>query len=183
MPELRDIKPLILSDYPLWMIIMVGLCALLVIAGLTYYVWHAFATKKKNSDDAPTISAYDNAMNALRALATAHTTLTEIQFYAQLSDIIRSYIQNAYDYPARERTQEEIQQEFIDQTKITKSVSEMLMQLLIAADQVKFAEYTWGVDRQQGHLALTKKCLMHCKDDQDAAKQLALNTATNKETL
>lgn len=61
-------------------------------------------------------------------------------FYTELTDIVRSYIENRYSIGAMEMTTEEIQSEFANNSLIDKDLSNELYATLLNADFVKFAK-------------------------------------------
>lgn len=61
------------------------------------------------------------------------------EYYTELTDIIRTYIENRYDIIAREMTTDEIMESLI-YVQVTPDDREKLGQLLLMADMVKFAK-------------------------------------------
>jgi len=62
------------------------------------------------------------------------------QFHSQLTEIIRTYIEERFDIPAMERTSAEVLESFNSHAIIDGNAFLMLKQMLITADFVKFAK-------------------------------------------
>jgi len=68
------------------------------------------------------------------------------EYYSELTDILRTYIEEAFDIPALESTTFEIIEEMNRRNKLSKPLIEKLDQMLQTADMVKFAK---GIPQNQ----------------------------------
>ncbi len=64
------------------------------------------------------------------------------EYYSQLTEILRQYIENRFNIPALEQTTDEIISSFRNGTLISKELKDNLFDLLTRADFVKFAKAT-----------------------------------------
>ncbi len=122
----------------------IGLLLLVaVIAGLLYY----FLKKKKKQPAAvttrlsTTVPPYEAAMEALESLRAKKLWQSGRvkDYYSELTEIVREYIELRYPVRAMEMTTAEIYAA-LRQTEVTASSREKLNQVLVLADLVKFAK-------------------------------------------
>ena len=79
------------------------------------------------------------------------------QFYEQISDILRHYIEHRFDLKAPERTTEEFLQEAGATNALSEDHKKMLQQFLELCDLVKFARYGPSKEEIQKTFDLTKQ--------------------------
>jgi hypothetical protein len=122
----------------------IGILVLIaIIAGLIYYY-----LKKKKKQPAPvtsrlstTVPPYEAAIDALEELRLKKLWQAGRvkEYYSELTEIVREYIELRYPVRAMEMTTGEIYAA-LRQTEVTASSREKLNQVLILADLVKFAK-------------------------------------------
>lgn len=142
-PELKDIKPPI--EIPVnWSYILTMLGILLAIIAAIYFGYKAWKKKQEKgyifTPPPKPRPAHELALEALKDLYA--TDLVEKQehkkFFSQLSEIIRTYLENRYFISALEETTFEI---MIDLKKHLNEENELLIKrILELSDLVKFAK-------------------------------------------
>lgn len=124
-----------------WMWVVFPLLAVLIIAGLIWYL-------KKRAKDKPVIEVvvpglpvHTIALNKLQELrARKLWQQGEIkQYYSELSDVIREYLEKRYTIKTQEKTTDEIFSS-LKGLEITPENKQVLHQLLTMSDLVKFAK-------------------------------------------
>lgn len=145
--QLNDIKPLqkppfVWTDY-LWVLwILLGIALLIGLIGLVIYL--VLKKKKKGYIFTPPVvkPAHVRAIEALDKLKQEKIWQQgrEKEFYTQLTDVLRVYIEERYGIGALEMTSGEILNK-IRQVTEADSVYENLKQILSTSDLVKFAKF------------------------------------------
>lgn len=152
--QLRDIKPIIevsVVDY-FWYYVVGGGLFLLLLAGV---LWWYFGKKKKPAQSLEnTLSAYDEAMQALEMLGVDNLTNHEVvkQYHSQIAEIFKKYFSR-----------------MVGKNMLNHTTGDILVQLSIAAiekdeiskvavalrfgDAVKFAKFKAAVDESENSKA------------------------------
>ena len=155
-PEgLHDIKPL--EDIPppwrqyLWR----GLAALALLGGL-YYIWRQWKNRRLSgarSIQAPILTAEQLAFKELKILSDKNwLQIGRVQdHFFELSEIFRRYLENRYQFPAREWTTEEITNHFKKFPVLSENLKHQARFILAQTDRIKFAkaERVEGYDEMQ----------------------------------
>ena len=145
MPELRDIKAVIdiPPDYVFWIsvVIILFLFTLILYFGFKFYKRRrekGFQIKPAE----PTRPAHEIALESIHQLLKKDLiSQGQIKnFYIEISEIIRRYIEGRYFVPALEETTSEIIQELKGQD-IREDILHILDSFLKTSDFVKFAKY------------------------------------------
>lgn len=135
--ELRDIKPPV--DIPsgwawLWWVL-----AALVLAALLGLAWHCWRRRRAEVALPPPIPPHVRARQKLQeALALIGQPR---EFCILVSDTLRLYLEERFDFRAPERTTEEFLYELRGTTLLTAAQKERLGEFLRRCDLVKFARY------------------------------------------
>jgi len=123
---------------------------IILIAALLFFIFYYIRWKKKNipifsKQEKPAEPAHIIALRELDRIKAQQLWQKEKikQYYSEVADTIRIYIQNRFDIPAMEFTSSEILGTF-KQSKdlIDGSSLDQLQHILSLADLVKFAKYT-----------------------------------------
>lgn len=125
-----------------WPWVVGGLLVILIIAGIIYYLKTRPQKVVVIEPPKPKVPAHIIALQKLNALRDKKQWQQEQQvkqFYIELSEVIREYLENRYAITAHEQTSEEIfaSLRFMD---IADENRNTLRQTLILADLVKFAK-------------------------------------------
>jgi hypothetical protein len=138
--DIRDIKPPIEIPSGLeWLWWTLGIVALAAIAVLAWRYWHRRITNITNT---PPVPAHVRAKNMLeRALAFI---VEPKQFCTLVSDTIRVYLEERFNFHAPERTTEEFLRELQATNLLSAEQKEKLGKFLESCDLVKFAKYEPG---------------------------------------
>ena len=128
-----------LKDHWLWVVI--SLVAILLIAGLIFYLWKKSKNKPVKQEVKPLVPADVTALNKLAALRDKKLWEQEEvkQYHIELTDILREYLEKRYNIKALEQTSEEIFAS-LRGMEITDQNRSKLRQILMLADLVKFAK-------------------------------------------
>jgi ABC-type multidrug transport system fused ATPase/permease subunit len=143
-----DIKQPLAIKYSLWdwlrdnwQLVVIVLAVLLVIGAVIYYLRKRPKKEVIVEAPKPVIPAYITALQKLTELRDKKLWQQEQvkQYHTELSDVIREYLENRYTIQAQEQTSDEIfaSLRYMD---ITEENRNMLRQMLILADLVKFAK-------------------------------------------
>jgi hypothetical protein len=137
---LRDIKPPVeIPSGWAWVLWMAGALAL---AALLYFVWRYWQKRKKETPPVPVIPAH---VRAKQKLAEALALIRQPrEFCILVSDTIRWYLEERFDFRAPERTTEEFLYELRGTNLLTPDQKESLGEFLNRCDLVKFARYEPG---------------------------------------
>jgi hypothetical protein len=138
--SLKDIKPPVeIPSGWAWVWWMLGILAA---AGLAYFVWRYWQMNKKKLAIVPPVPAHVRAkqrlMEALSLLGQPK------EFCILVSDTLRGYLEERFDFHAPERTTEEFLNELRDTSLLTRDQKESLVEFLNRCDLVKFARYEPG---------------------------------------
>ncbi len=153
-PEgIHDIKPL--EEYPLpWLNYFWMALAVLALLALFYFLWCKWKSRPFSLDlpsPAPTLTAEQLALEELEALKNKEWLQigrTQEHFF-ELSEIFRRYLENRYQFPAREWTTEEITAHFKHFPSLSDNLKLKARSILTQTDRVKFAKAEQTVDEMQ----------------------------------
>jgi hypothetical protein len=137
---LRDIKPPVeIPSAWAWAFWIITAIALAVLA---YFAWRYWQRRKAEAPPAPAIPAHVRAKQKLaEALSLIHQPK---EFCVLVSDTIRWYLEERFDFRAPERTTEEFLYELRGTDLLTPDQKESLGEFLNRCDLVKFARYEPG---------------------------------------
>ena len=144
MEDIRDIKGLVAVPHDwrwLWLVLIV-----VAIAALAFWLWKRRQPTTSTETVAP-LSPYEIAMRALEQLREQDLDVEE--FYTQLSDIVRRYLEGQLGLRAPERTTEEFLCEMSRDHVLSDEHKELLGAFLEESDLVKFARFRPGDEDKQ----------------------------------
>lgn len=135
--ELRDIRPPVeIPSGWAWVWWVVGS---LVLLALLYWAWRKWQARRVLVPPAPVIPPHIRARQKLEeALSLIHQPR---EFCILVSDTVRWYLEERFDFHAPERTTEEFLLELQQTTLLTPAQKETLGDFLQRCDLVKFAKY------------------------------------------
>lgn len=138
-------EPLVFDDYKIYIYL-----ALLILAIIGFWIYYFVIKKRKQQEEEPTYRALPPLEEAMYKLNELDEKLLwqnnkVKEFYSELTDIIRTYIERELNVPALEKTSDEIMQtlqDFNDAETIhtNKEILAKLQGLFKEADLVKFAK-------------------------------------------
>ncbi len=137
---LRDIKPpVVIPSVWLW---VTWIVAALVLAAVLYWVWRYWRKKQAEVPPVPVIPPHVRAKQKLQeALALIGQPR---EFCILVSDTLRWYLEERFDFHAPERTTEEFLYELQGTNRLTPDQKAGLGEFLQRCDLVKFAKYEPG---------------------------------------
>jgi hypothetical protein len=143
-----------------------ALCIVIIAAGVvTWFILRREKTKETIRIFKP---AHEIAYNRLRALIDKK--LIEAgkikEFYEQISDILRHYIEHRFNLHAPERTTEEFLAELPATNVLSKADQERLAEFLTHCDLVKFAKYSPSNEQIQKTFDLVKNFIETTKSQE-----------------
>jgi len=123
---------------------------IILLAAIIFFIFYYIRWKKKNvplfaKPEKPAEPAHIIALRELDRIKTQKLWQQEKlkQYYSEVSDTIRTYIQNRYEIPAMEQTSSETIGVFKQQKELVDGKTlDQLQHILSLADLVKFAKYT-----------------------------------------
>jgi len=143
--QLREVKPPI--DIPYNYLALLSLIAAVVLTAVLLFIGYRLYKKRKESGyliraPEPARPAHEIALSALDNLLAKNLLADGLtkQFYSELSELIRRYIEGRYYVRALEETSTEILAQMKDQ-ELNEMSFTWLQNLLQLADLVKFAKY------------------------------------------
>ena len=160
---LRDIKGPVYFPVNYFFIILIAvLLALFLLALAVRY----FLKKRKNPPKKVIKSAHQLAYEALEALRARNLPASGKvkEFYFELSDIARHYLENRFTLRAPEMTTEEFLHTLGESTKLTDSHKALLKEFLNHCDLVKFAKYGPTRDEIDTSFKAARKLVDETKD-------------------
>ena len=135
--NLRDIKPPL--EIPnAWLWVLWGLAAL-TLAALLYLGWRRWQKQRAQAAAIPAIPPHVRAKQKLQEALSLLGQPRE--FCILVSDTIRWYLEERFDFRAPERTTEEFLYELQGTELLTRDQKESLGEFLKRCDLVKFAKY------------------------------------------
>jgi len=134
---LRDIKPPVEIPNP-WLWVWWGLGTLAVLAVL-FWVWRHSRKRTAEVPPVPIVPAHIRAKQKLREALGLIAQPKE--FCIAVSDTIRWYLEERFDFHAPERTTEEFLYELQSTDLLTRDQKESLGEFLRRCDLAKFARY------------------------------------------
>ncbi len=143
---LRDIKPPV--EIPsawawLWWVLLV-----LVVAALAFWAWRYWQKRRAQAKIVPVVPPHIRAKQKLReALALINQPR---EFCIAVSDTVRWYLEERFDFRAPERTTEEFLYELQGTNLLTPEQKDSLGEFLKCCDLVKFAKYEPGRPELEG---------------------------------
>lgn len=138
--SLRDIKPPVeIPNTWLWVWLAVGALVAVIVAWLAYRSW---LKRRPELPAEPPVPAH---IRARKKLEEALALLAQPrEFCILVSDTIRWYLEERFDFHAPERTTEEFLYELQNTELLTRDQKESLGEFLQRCDLVKFAKYEPG---------------------------------------
>lgn len=163
-------------------LVMIILAALVVLA----YLW----LKKGNPviplmRRKPKLPPHQVAMQQIQRIKEERTWATEEskEYYTQLTDTLRNYIQERYGFRAMDMTTSEIIDRLVLENN-PEALSE-LTELFQTADLVKFAKYTTPINENDAHLLTAVNYINETKQEVDpnATEEKPQYTAEQRKTI
>jgi len=138
--DLHDIKPPV--DIPSGWAWVAWLLAALAIAALLFWLWRAWRRRVVHAPPVPLIPPH---IRARRKLEEALAFIGQPrEFCILVSDALRQYLEERFDFHAPERTTEEFLHELKGTHLLVRDQKESLGLFLEKCDLVKFARYEPG---------------------------------------
>ena len=157
---LRDIKGPVYfsSDYSL-LIILAVLVILAILVFLTRYFLKKRTVSRKSRLSIPTRSAHEIAYEALKSLLSKKFPQQGKvkEYYFELSNIARHYIENRFRLKAPEMTTEEFLFSLKESDILSGTYKNLLKKFLNLCDIVKFAKYAPNEEAIEKSFKITKK--------------------------
>jgi hypothetical protein len=138
--DIHDIKPPIVITNG-WEWLWLTLVALVVLAAL-FIAWRLWKNSRSQIPIVPPIPAHIRAKEALQK--ALEIIAQPKSFCILVSDTIRLYLEECFDFRAPERTTEEFLRELSATDLLTTEQKESLGRFLESCDLVKFAKYEPG---------------------------------------
>ena len=152
MEGFADIEgPVMIGIWPLVLMIAGG--ALLVLLGILLILWILKRPKaEKPARQEQRRSPLELAMERLQRLKSEKSTLEPEPFTVEVSDIVRDYLEEALEIPAREQTSEEFLNALSTRNDMPDVLHRKMPAFLESCDRVKFARQSLDTDQQDSLL-------------------------------
>lgn len=144
--EVKDIADIIKVRYTFWEIfrwILLGLAVVAVVVAIVYVIKRLKAHKPIiELHVEPPIPPDTRALNALEELRRKELWQAGKlkEYYTELTDIVRNYLEEAWDIPSTDMTSDETLEAFSSCKAYSETNDTKLRQILKTADMVKFAK-------------------------------------------
>ena len=141
---IRDIKPL--EEYPLpWLSYFWQALAVIAVSGLLYFLWKRWKSRPMSLNipaPDPELTPEQLAFKELEALKKKEWLQIgrTQEYFFELSEIFRRYLENRYRFPAQEWTTEEITAHFKHLNSLSDNLKLKARNILKHTDRVKFAK-------------------------------------------
>ena len=158
--KLRGIKPPV--EFPANYFLFFFIIFLALVLG-GFFLFRYFYFKKRNEPQAPVvvrppyIIAYERLENLRFKDFPREGKIQE--YYVELSDIVRRYLEGEFLIKAPEMTTEEFLRELKQAPSLVASQKSLLREFLDSCDMVKFAKYGPKIDEIENSFLLAKKLI------------------------
>ncbi len=144
-------------NYGLWIMLAI----VLVVGGIGAFVWakkKGFFGKKESSGGKNLLSPHELAFQRLDRLQQKDLISKGLikEYYSELSDIVRHYIEHRFSLRAPEMTTEEFLSQLQWKDVFGKEEKDLLKEFLFSCDMVKFAKYGPSREEIQNSMELAK---------------------------
>jgi hypothetical protein len=169
--DIRGLKPPI--DIPNAWLWVWAILAVLALAVIIYYAWRYFQKKAAQIPPTVIIPPHERARQKLQEALALFSQPRP--FCILVSDTIRFYLEERFNFHAPERTTEEFLHELKATNLLLKDQKESLGEFLSVCDMVKFARYEPG----QPELQQLHESAMRLIDETEPAAVTQPNTDSN----
>lgn len=162
--------------------LVIAVVAILAGIALAVLLIRWLARRPDSAAEAPTArrrSPFELAVERLESLRSSQSTLEAEPFTVEVSDIVRDYLEEALEVPAREQTSEEFLQTLQSREDMPGALQENMPPFLDACDRVKFARQSLG-DAQRETLLNTAQIVVQSTDTHLRALREPQETAPAK---
>lgn len=162
--KIKDIKGPIYLKSKLWFVLVIILALVIIL----FFILLFYNLKNKRvAVEIPKRPAHEIAYEQLEDLRN-HDYISHGQYkeyFAQVSDIIRHYLENRFSVKAPEMTTEEFLLYVRDYAKLLSGHKELLKEFLIACDLVKFAKYVPVKDESENVFSTAKNFIDKTREE------------------
>lgn len=158
---LRDVKPpLELPEIPLFFYFLIFVLAILILRGIFYFKRRFQAVKVIQP-----LSAWEKALGKIEQLQRSSLIKQNRfkEFYSQLSEILRGYMEERFLIKAVEMTTQEFLISLRGAQDLTPMQKGKLEDFLTMSDLVKFAKQIPTLQDIEKHLELTRSIILETK--------------------
>ncbi len=165
--QMRDIKDPVALPSRINKYFVLACLLLLVISGLSAGY---FLKKNKKGDTIPKKPAHEIAYEQLEALRIKDYIGKGLikEYYTEVSDIIRHYLENRFRLKAPEMTTEEFLVSAKDAAELISEHKNLLKEFLLCCDLVKFAKYAPALDEVNSIFDSAKHFIDQTKENEPA---------------
>lgn len=166
---LRDIRgPLTYPIDSIWIILLWVIIAsgILVVARL---LWRLYQRRRNYVPPAPPVPPWDVALRLLELLREKkYIEYSKFQdYYSELSDILRRYMEDYFHVRAPEMTTEEFLISIKSNDQVTEEHKAILSRFMQQADVVKFAKVSPTNEEAEQSWELARRFIMQSYDDEE----------------
>ena len=147
--QLRDIKPpvLISGGVPLWVVVAIGLLALVLCALGGVWLWRR---RTRTPEPPPLPEPIDYAAEFARIAELGLLERGEFKtYYSLLSENLRRFLEESVEIEAMEQTTSELA-DALQEAEVDDALRQQIIDYLAAADLVKFARFHPALDAARG---------------------------------
>lgn len=168
MEDIRDVKGLL--EFPSKMQYLFIVLGIIGISGAIYFLVIFFIRQKARYEMLTAKKPHEIAYERLSLLIKKDYIEKGLikEFYFELSNIIRHYIEARFGLNAPEMTTEEFLLQVKDSKELDYGYKNLLKDFLLLCDMVKFAKYLPAKKEISGAIDSVKKFIEETKDKKDA---------------
>ena len=183
----EDIKPIVETplnfwDYLKWYKTEIIFCILIIL--LIIFLWLYFKKKNTHSNQEIEISLYKKTINQLNELKN-NELISNSQFrevYIQLSEILRNYLTEKFNIPAKILLTNDLNEYLIREKIIESPQVEIIKNTLQTSDYVKFAKFIPTQELTKRHIQEAID-IIHLLEKQHEIHHLTETTNPNQKPL
>lgn len=166
---LRDIRGPVAYPLDVWSKGLLALLAAVILLVLLRLAWRAYQRRRAFVPPVPPVPPWETALRLLEELRDKKYVDygKYSEYYSELSDILRRYMEDYFGIRAPEMTTEE----FLASIKVNAQVSaeyrDVLGKFMQQADVVKFAKAAPTVEESERSWELARRFIMQSYEDED----------------
>lgn len=160
---MEDIKDIHLPvEFPMWGWILLGVMVLGLIAGVLLWLRHKRKLPLTDAVHNATMLPSEIALDALDVLVQKNYPEQGLfkEYYVDLSDIVRHYLENRFSMKAPEMTTEEFLLYANNSDALSDTQKIFLKDFLNGCDMVKFAKHRPTVAQAQANVDVARKLIV-----------------------
>lgn len=160
--QIEDIEGIVYSPWANLITNLIYVLIGIILLVIIIFLIRKIKNKIKDPKPIPPDQVFFNRIKKLKKLKLIESEEFRV-FYLELSEIYRNYLSNRYDYPAIDKTTEEIISEFLPHSEIDENLKRKTIDFLRRADLIKFANGTAKIEDAKSDIEQLTKIVLKTK--------------------